>query len=95
MFDEASTWLAPAIMQDVCARYDLNRDGLTRVLVGQNDAASLSSAPCLRAGEWPHHALWPGEALRPMAAAPGLCGGKRAPSDDGLAGSRPQAGSLA
>src|SRR5262249_53689162 len=45
MFDEPSLGLAPAIVQDVLrAIRDLNRDGLTCVLVEQNVAASLRLA---------------------------------------------------
>jgi branched-chain amino acid transport system ATP-binding protein len=45
MFDEPSLGLAPAIVQSVlkCVR-DLNRDGLTCVLVEQNVAVSLKLA---------------------------------------------------
>ena len=45
MFDEPSLGLAPAIVQTVltCVR-DLNRDGLTCVLVEQNVAVSLKLA---------------------------------------------------
>ena len=42
MFDEPSLGLAPALVQDVLATIrDLNRDGLTCVLVEQNVAVSL------------------------------------------------------
>ena len=45
MFDEPSLGLAPAIVQDVLRTIrDLNRDGLTCVLVEQNVAASLKLA---------------------------------------------------
>jgi branched-chain amino acid transport system ATP-binding protein len=45
MFDEPSLGLAPAIVQDVLRTIrDLNRDGLTCVLVEQNVAASLRLA---------------------------------------------------
>jgi branched-chain amino acid transport system ATP-binding protein len=45
MFDEPSLGLAPAIVQDVLAEIrDLNRDGLTCVLVEQNVAVSLRLA---------------------------------------------------
>jgi branched-chain amino acid transport system ATP-binding protein len=54
MFDEPSLGLAPAIVQSVLATIrDLNRDGLTCILVEQNVALSLRLA--LRAGEWPDH----------------------------------------
>jgi branched-chain amino acid transport system ATP-binding protein len=45
LFDEPSLGLAPAIVQSVlrCVR-DLNRDGLTCVLVEQNVAVSLKLA---------------------------------------------------
>jgi branched-chain amino acid transport system ATP-binding protein len=45
MFDEPSLGLAPTVVQDVlrCIR-DLNRDGLTCVLVEQNVAVSLKLA---------------------------------------------------
>jgi len=45
MFDEPSLGLAPALVQDVLATIrDLNRDGLTCVLVEQNVAVSLKLA---------------------------------------------------
>ena len=45
MFDEPSLGLAPAIVQDVLSTIrDLNRDGLTCVLVEQNVALSLKLA---------------------------------------------------
>lgn len=45
MFDEPSLGLAPAVVQDVLAIIrDLNRDGLTCVLVEQNVAVSLKLA---------------------------------------------------
>jgi branched-chain amino acid transport system ATP-binding protein len=45
MFDEPSLGLAPALVQDVLATIrDLNRDGLTCVLVEQNVAVSLTLA---------------------------------------------------
>ena len=45
MFDEPSLGLAPALVQDVLATIrDLNRDGLTCVLVEQNVAVSLRLA---------------------------------------------------
>jgi branched-chain amino acid transport system ATP-binding protein len=45
MFDEPSLGLAPAVAQDVLrAIRDLNRDGLTCLLVEQNVAASLKLA---------------------------------------------------
>jgi len=45
MFDEPSLGLAPAIVQDVLKSIrDLNRDGLTCVLVEQNVAVSLKLA---------------------------------------------------
>jgi branched-chain amino acid transport system ATP-binding protein len=45
MFDEPSLGLAPAVVQDVLQTIrDLNRDGLTCVLVEQNVAVSLKLA---------------------------------------------------
>ena len=45
MFDEPSLGLAPAVVQQVLATVrDLNRDGLTCVLVEQNVAVSLKLA---------------------------------------------------
>jgi branched-chain amino acid transport system ATP-binding protein len=45
MFDEPSLGLAPALVQEVLATIrDLNRDGLTCVLVEQNVAVSLKLA---------------------------------------------------
>ena len=45
MFDEPSLGLAPAIVQDLLKTIrDLNRDGLTCVLVEQNVAVSLKLA---------------------------------------------------
>jgi branched-chain amino acid transport system ATP-binding protein len=45
MFDEPSLGLAPALVQDVLTTiHDLNRDGLTCVLVEQNVAVSLKLA---------------------------------------------------
>jgi branched-chain amino acid transport system ATP-binding protein len=45
MFDEPSLGLAPAVVQDVLrAIVDLNRDGLTCILVEQNVAVSLKIA---------------------------------------------------
>ena len=45
MFDEPSLGLAPAIVQDVLRTIrDLNREGLTCVLVEQNVAVSLKLA---------------------------------------------------
>jgi branched-chain amino acid transport system ATP-binding protein len=45
MFDEPSLGLAPTVVQDVLATIrDLNRDGLTCVLVEQNVAVSLRLA---------------------------------------------------
>ena len=54
MFDEPSLGLAPAIVQDVLRTIrELNREGLTCVLVEQNVALSSSSptAPMCPAGE--------------------------------------------
>ena len=59
MFDEPSLGLAPTVVQSVlrCVR-DLNREGLTCVLVEQNVAVSLKLATQrLCAGERPHHAF--------------------------------------
>jgi branched-chain amino acid transport system ATP-binding protein len=45
MFDEPSLGLAPTVVQDVLATIrDLNRDGLTCLLVEQNVAVSLKLA---------------------------------------------------
>jgi branched-chain amino acid transport system ATP-binding protein len=45
MFDEPSLGLAPAVVHDVLATIrDLNRDGLTCILVEQNVAVSLKLA---------------------------------------------------
>jgi branched-chain amino acid transport system ATP-binding protein len=45
LFDEPSLGLAPAIVQSMLQRvHDLNRDGLTCVLVEQNVAVSLRLA---------------------------------------------------
>ena len=59
MFDEPSLGLAPAIVQHVLRTIrDLNREGLTCVLVEQNVAVSLRlAAPRLCAGERPGHPL--------------------------------------
>ena len=60
LFDEPSLGLAPAVVQNVlrCVR-DLNRDGLTCVLVEQNVAVSLKLAShAYVSGERPHHHRW-------------------------------------
>ena len=65
MFDEPSLGLAPAVVQNVLRTIrDLNREGLTCVLVEQNVAVSLKLASArLRARERPHHASGKGEEL--------------------------------
>ena len=59
MFDEPSLGLAPAVVQTVLRTIrDLNREGLTCVLVEQNVAVSLKLAGAgLCAGERPDHAV--------------------------------------
>ena len=59
MFDEPSLGLAPAIIHDVLNTIrELNRDGITCLLVEQNVAQSLKLAePRLCAGKRPRHAV--------------------------------------